>query len=375
MHEHIILLTSRRKMIDIPLVIECILYGIYTLLFTIVLAIILTKPRTITNVCMLAVTGVMFGIASARIVLHVYLENNPTLSRQTLVPLVLEVYLSSVNFVLGDAIVVWRAWVIWDYSYRIMVIPILLLAATTGVVAADLVSAVHFAVAFQEGSSSNDSLFEIFGWVIAATLGTNFIVTGLIGYRTWYDLRNYAGVFTDRIDCRIRHRTISLYQFRVGRDGVQALFILLVESGALYCCIWVVYLPLYLKYSNDPNLAFNVFDTAIPQLISIYPTLIIVLCSLQRSYHETVMASNSADPPEVMPQYSSKTYMRNSDEDVFASSKDPQRASRVAFDVRPTVMFYKAPSPDYPSSYTDLDASSADLAADTARRRPDPVYQ
>ncbi|KAI0063678.1 hypothetical protein BV25DRAFT_1915153 [Artomyces pyxidatus] len=341
---------------DIALVIECVLYGVYMLLFMVALTVLIPKPKTIANVCMLVVTSVMFGIVSLRIVLHIYLEDVATLSYRTVIYLILERYLPTVNFVLGDAIVAWRAWVIWDCSYRIVVIPVLLLAVTTAIVTAELVSGVRFAasLAWEEGLGySFETDLRI---AVALTLGTNLIVTGLIGYRTW-----------------IRHRTVTPRQVRVGHDRIQALLILLIESGALYCCIWIAYLSAAWKYGDleNPSLAFEIFDSALPQLVGIYPTLIIVLCSLQRSYHDTAMTSDCANLPMAPPQYSPEHYTHSRAEDPFVPSKDSDTPESRPVSVGSAMIFYVAPSrSENPPSYIDLCASNVDLAPASVVRSP-----
>ncbi|KAI0063688.1 hypothetical protein BV25DRAFT_405700 [Artomyces pyxidatus] len=179
-------------------------------------------------------------------------------------------------------------------------------------------------------------------------------------------MSKYAGPSTDRMDCRIRHRAVGPRQVRVGHDRIHALLILLIESGALYCCIWSACLSTW-KYGESKNLglAFEIFDSSLSQL-GIYPTLIIVLCSLQRSYHhDTVMAPNCASLPMAAPRYSSErcdTHGRAEDALVATKDSDTQD-SRSVSDVKSAMMFYAAPSRfKSPPLYIDLSASSVNLA-------------
>ncbi|KAI0055166.1 hypothetical protein BV25DRAFT_1833383 [Artomyces pyxidatus] len=352
----------------ISLFVESLLYGIYTSLFFVALYVLITRPKTNTNVCILIVTSIMYGIASVHMVLRLQdAEPFPTcLSLHCVFTLrLMEQYLPTVNFILGDAIVAWRAWVIWERSYRVVVGPIILLVATTGVVTAELVlgmrTAPHFITPNPAGYvRAYHRTIVMHSAAIALTLCTNLLVTGLIGYRTWS-----------------HYRTASVYKLRVGRDRTQAVLTLLVESGALYCCIWLTYLIMDRtsgNYAKTKSLAFTIFDYAIPQLIGIYPTLIVVLCSLQRSYQDTIVASYTY-LPRSSPQNSAPPQSHDRSE-VFPAFKpaytyyiDPGMRTASPLHTPPPAMRIRIPS------FVDIRASNASLAPLSVPRRPPPSHR
>ncbi|KAI0049831.1 hypothetical protein FA95DRAFT_774785 [Auriscalpium vulgare] len=129
-----------------------------------------------------------------------------------------------------------------------------------------------------------------------ATLLTNVAVTGLIGYRAWQ-----------------HYRSSSEVRFRVYRDRSLAILLLLVESGALYCAVWVVGIVIGITlgttYTAELCLEIDItpcfgslngasiFTALLPHLTGMYPTVIIALCKLQASYSATVMDLRDDKPP------------------------------------------------------------------------------
>ncbi|KAI0064802.1 hypothetical protein BV25DRAFT_190053 [Artomyces pyxidatus] len=306
---------------------------------------------------MFVVTSTMYTIASLRIVLHLNIEKDAAVfDYQTIIRQLVDQYSPTLNFILGDAIVAWRAWVIWDRSYRVLIVPIMLLVGTTGVVAAELVLGVRFALATKaptwwldwplnpsKGYYPHSVIMHSVS--IMLTLCTNFLVTSLIGYRAW-----------------IHHRTTSVYNIRVGRDRTWVVLLILVESGALYCCIWIAYLPVAWNYDGNSSLAFNILDSAVAQIIVIYPMLIIVLCNLQRSYHDIVKAPDIRRP-QVSPLHPAR-HTNDHSGDVFVVSRETYTSHPVP-DMRAATILDVAPSmPIRLPSFIDISASSVDLASD-----------
>ncbi|RDX42102.1 hypothetical protein OH76DRAFT_1411488 [Lentinus brumalis] len=132
------------------------------------------------------------------------------------------------------------------------------------------------------------SLFagDVWGVItVICSLSTNFVATMLIGYRAW------------------KHRSliISTMGKSSGRTQVERTLALLVESGLLYCVLWVVIVT-YVAYQHRTlNLpqgyvpaATNAFLTrfafamsgCIIPLIGMYPTLVVILCAVDKSLYE-----------------------------------------------------------------------------------------
>ncbi|KAI0047540.1 hypothetical protein FA95DRAFT_1605969 [Auriscalpium vulgare] len=192
----------------------------------------------------------------------------------------------TVHFIFGDAIVVWRLWVIWMHSWRITIVPFFLLFCTFAVVVAQIVTTVLSlgdtrGVSADPGNPWHYMPVKLYFASLVLTLCTNGVVTCLIAYRAW-----------------IHHRSSQAVHMRIGRDRVLAVLLLLVESGALYCAIWLALIILWPFSASHPQLTYR-FTDLIPQLTGMYPTVIIVICALRRSYVDTILSA-SEDIPSII---------------------------------------------------------------------------
>ncbi|ETW83737.1 hypothetical protein HETIRDRAFT_116328 [Heterobasidion irregulare TC 32-1] len=143
-------------------------------------------------------------------------------------------YLPMINYILGDAIVVWRAWSLWHDNRKVMALPIGLLACAFGYMAKSLTSdTIEIQAAINYAQYATWSL----------ELGTNIAATALIAIKAWQHRRLIRNINT-------RRRTVG-----------ERVLALLAESGVLYCLMWATS----------------------PQIAGIYPTMIIVLVSLQKT--------------------------------------------------------------------------------------------
>ncbi|KAI0259494.1 hypothetical protein BC834DRAFT_628732 [Gloeopeniophorella convolvens] len=99
-------------------------------------------------------------------------------------------------------------------------------------------------------------------------LGTNIISTGLIGWKAW-EHRKAVQTLSNKGD---------------GAGRVERVLALLIESGAVYCLLWAVYLLTAFKVL--PGAGSLIVNTVMIYVSSIYPTLITILVGLQRSQCE-----------------------------------------------------------------------------------------
>ncbi|RDX50554.1 hypothetical protein OH76DRAFT_457410 [Lentinus brumalis] len=121
-------------------------------------------------------------------------------------------------------------------------------------------------------------------WGIAAGLSsllTNMFATILIACRAWE-----------------HRRTIMFYLRARGssrRTQVERTLALLVESGLLYCALWVfiVAYELTVLFTSDPLIFSNfarrfyyVMEGCVVPLIGMYPTLVLIVCAVNKSLHE-----------------------------------------------------------------------------------------
>ncbi|KAI0308900.1 hypothetical protein OF83DRAFT_1288750, partial [Amylostereum chailletii] len=143
----------------------------------------------------------------------------------------------AISMSLGDAIVLWRAWVLWKQKHIFSLISVALLLgsiATTSL------------VTYYSCNPSSSSLFQplltqYHGSDLAAlglSLLANLWVTVLIGYKAW------------------RHRRLIKTYLRQGgtRTQLENIMVLFIESGVVYCLIWVFILA---DEAFDSNIAFG----------------------------------------------------------------------------------------------------------------------
>ncbi|KAI0047542.1 hypothetical protein FA95DRAFT_1678994 [Auriscalpium vulgare] len=281
----------------LALLADVYLYGIYSLLCAFTLFILSPKFKgNFTNKCLVGATLVMYLVSTSSVVLHTveYLQllaldpvdsalkdsTKPYAKASVLDGLAYSI--PAIHFIFGDAIVVWRLWVIWIHSWRIVVGPLILLFCTSAVVLAQIVLAATscaagdlqaICIGTEPSALWKFMPVKLYFASLALTLCTNCIVTGLIAYRAW-----------------IHYRSSQVMRIRIGRDRTLAVLLLLVESGALYCGIWMSLIILWPFAISDPQRVYR-FTDLIPQLTGMYPTVIIVICALQRSYADTVISS------------------------------------------------------------------------------------
>jgi len=181
-------------------------------------------------------------------------------------------YLPTINYVLSDGIVLWRAWVLWNRSFLLFIPPLIALMCT-------FVTSVAAATYFYKGASEHSAHYitmsRYFGWSIwGFSVGTNLWATGLIFIRTWQHrrfLRSLMGKAT------IATNTEKALAF-------------LVESGALYLCIWAAYITATLTGLKGRLL----FNTTIVQLVGIYPTTIVVVVTMRLSAADIILSCSGA---------------------------------------------------------------------------------
>ncbi|KAI0665761.1 hypothetical protein C8Q78DRAFT_995290 [Trametes maxima] len=176
--------------------------------------------------------------------------------------------------VIGDATVWWRAWVLFPDSHAVLVTAVLfptlvLLAGTipTVLLAPDSGMAMWTKPEGYAGS--------------CVSLMSNLVATGVIASKAW-----------------ARRRAFKEYLGRARPCGTQThrVMVLLVESGIVYCILWIVVLAIQaadvldmldLMDGSSPGSqstysGFAIFfEGCLPALIAMYPTVIILLVSLQ----------------------------------------------------------------------------------------------
>ncbi|KAI0064303.1 hypothetical protein BV25DRAFT_1914508 [Artomyces pyxidatus] len=122
------------------LVCSAVFFGIYTVLTFTALYLLAQRKPTRTTILMAAMTVIMYGISTSYFVIEVTIVADSFLRvvdghavvRETFINLwgasvSAQITLQGINSTLGDAIVIWRAWAVWDRRLRVVIAPLVLL--------------------------------------------------------------------------------------------------------------------------------------------------------------------------------------------------------------------------------------------------------
>ncbi|KAF5353598.1 hypothetical protein D9758_013773 [Tetrapyrgos nigripes] len=154
---------------------------------------------------------------------------------------------SRLNYVIGDGIVVWRAWVMFPRNLVARgVLVICFMGSLGGALADGGLGAVRLLHDLSDLGAKNNVLIMALPLLIP-----NIAATGLIGYKA----------------------------------RAQKILILLFESGMFYCGVWIVYIVINLS-NETSSIAFQTTSATLPGLATLYPILIILMVVLERSREE-----------------------------------------------------------------------------------------
>ncbi|KAH9173002.1 hypothetical protein EDB89DRAFT_828832 [Lactarius sanguifluus] len=101
--------------------------------------------------------------------------------------------------------------------------------------------------------------------MVGPTLTTNLVSTGMIAWKAWeycVEVKKHLGEASRSV-------------------RIERVFALLVESGFIYCCVWIAYLISTLDLIPVPG--FAVMNNVLLFVSGLYPTLIIILVAVQTS--------------------------------------------------------------------------------------------
>ncbi|KAF7359635.1 hypothetical protein MVEN_00687400 [Mycena venus] len=167
--------------------------------------------------------------------------------------------------ILGDAMAVYRCWILWNRDYKFVLLPfcLLLMSAVSGSMVTIL-----FAT-----SDPNASIFDsrLTDWITVFTsiaVAQNVLTTGLMAFRLWNTERNSS-------------------QIRVGRGVFLPILRILVESAALYLFVEILMLTFYQANYNPQYIVLETI-TPVVGITFVLITIRIVLRSQQSSQESEV---------------------------------------------------------------------------------------
>ncbi|KAI9450397.1 hypothetical protein BJY52DRAFT_1215517 [Lactarius psammicola] len=248
-----------------------IVYGIYIVLYVTSIRILLGKPGFTSSrprMFMFGITTSMFILGIIALVLDTaigFQEIQLFYSPDSFVwstyhaKIIVDGIITRLMYILSDVICAWRAVVLWNRDKRVIAILLLFILGTIAAAGCEL------GLGLISGNSQSETMGLGPLIMVGPTLATNLLSTGLIAWKAW------------------QHRTSIRKHLGEGSGSVRVerVFALLIESGFIYCCPWILYLISAFNVIPEPG--FSVMDRILVFVSGLYPTAIIILVAMQKS--------------------------------------------------------------------------------------------
>ncbi|KAI3606444.1 hypothetical protein WG66_009617 [Moniliophthora roreri] len=258
---------------------EFLFFGIHALLFIISTFLLFRKGiRTNARLLLLLLTSTMFLSSLGVIIIDMimclrqvtsYGQNAPTTRELNLELRLASNVLMRFNFLLGDVIVVWRTWVVWWDNLRVKMLLAFCMLGTLGAIVGNGTKA---ALDFVRETPAPNTYSLV---MTLPPLVTNITATSLIALKVWEYRRSIKS---------------SISSARSTTRAEQIL-VLLIESGFLYCGIWLLILIAGLDVMT-PAVNTLILGIAV-SLTGIYPIFIIIMVSLEKTHANTFLSGDS----------------------------------------------------------------------------------
>lgn len=273
----------------VGILVEGVLYGIHIVLFGFSLTFLVwRRGKTNINWLMLLSTCVIFcastahfGVAFNNLVTAFITKRDEPGGPAAVInsaDLVFPINLMfSINNFLGDCILTYRCWVVWQKDLRVALVPILLLLVY---VASAIVGLYNFHQEAKYGNHFTAGIADFGTASFAVSLALNILMTSLIAGRI------YSLARQNRIALSARHT--KQYMSIIG---------IILESGALFTAAQVVFLAIWHQSTfHHATGADAITAVMVAQVYCIVPTLIIVRVGSGSSYDNTSALGGSQKP-------------------------------------------------------------------------------
>ncbi|KAI0087953.1 hypothetical protein BDY19DRAFT_201301 [Irpex rosettiformis] len=266
-----------------------ILYGTYAVLFLLAMFLLISKERTRININLMFITTLMFIVSSAHVALVIWDANikyldedgarNTNVLRRRGDPMVyLPILFATINGRITDAIVFWRAWVVWGRTPKGLVIPSILWTASV----VESIGVVHELATVAPGVTASLDATSVTNWSVApGETAADSITSWTVALTATACFANFWAVCMMGKRYYVYHKEVVAI---LGRRQAQFrdLLVLLIETGILYCMLWLIFIILYMAGSQ----AMYIIIYSLVHLSGIYPTIIIVLVCLQATQQD-----------------------------------------------------------------------------------------
>ncbi|KAL1729575.1 hypothetical protein EV714DRAFT_284892 [Schizophyllum commune] len=248
--------------------VDLLFYGVQAPLFVVAMVVLAYRekrrpfiPFAVTSLFLSSTIGVVVGssfyILQLPAAFHTRsLDNAGVLRACNVVLAVADRY----NYVMSDAIVVWRALVLWKDCIAVKwALWTCICSSILGAIT-ECVFALQAAFRGQVESTGHGLVLVI------PLLLTNLVATSLIAVQFWYyrrDVKGRLGIFERA-------------------SPVEKVIVLFVESGLVICSIWVVNLIIKVTESANTFGVYGILGVAYHSISGIYPTFIVLVIALQK---------------------------------------------------------------------------------------------
>ncbi|KAK7453329.1 hypothetical protein VKT23_012008 [Stygiomarasmius scandens] len=178
------------------------------------------------------------------------------------------------NMLVGDTLVIWRAYIICERSKLAILLPSLSLILSLGFAVGSIVcletAGTTTATSISDGSQAC-RWAEPTAWGLS--LFSNVVSTLAIALRVW----SIRGVVK---------KALGYYP---ASSRAQRILMIIIESGLIYCAFWACEIVLFIKIRRASRAIylFEVFTALRYHVSGIYSTAIIVIVNLQQTFVET----------------------------------------------------------------------------------------
>ncbi|KAJ7709067.1 hypothetical protein B0H14DRAFT_3023690, partial [Mycena olivaceomarginata] len=173
------------------------------------------------------------------------------------------------NMIVGDAVLIWRTWVVYQGRILAIFLPCMLLLASFVFTLVDITCAAYDGPL--PGGEQICPKAAMVAW--ALSFGTNVTCTTLVGFKAW------------------RHRKMTRELNLPGKPhgiATERILLTFVDSGFIYSLLWLSQVIAYVGFTRDSPWMYvdEVLVAMGDQIAGMYPTLVIVIVNFQRPIWE-----------------------------------------------------------------------------------------
>ncbi|KAJ7463296.1 hypothetical protein FB451DRAFT_1266081 [Mycena latifolia] len=193
-----------------------------------------------------------------------FLSNSPRAFDATRLYTILytvEDFLLVTNNAVTDSLFIYRCFMVWGRNFRVVVVPICMVLTTT---------VLGYISAYQDDYSISGRYIDYRAAFIMSVL-TNVVLMALTAGRIWWIRR----------DARVLLESPTVHKYNT-------VIAIILESGSIYClCVTIYVIFVSLRDIGSFVPLISILRGAMPQIMNIAPTLIIVRVGLGHSVEDT----------------------------------------------------------------------------------------